>query len=93
MEWGAERLIGMLCGCVRGLPPRASLVSVLGQSFSLAINARFRSDVRYYQPRVDLHILDPCPGPALELLDFDHAWTLIQPAYQHALRDLRERLV
>lgn len=89
VERGAERIVGMLCGCTKGLPPRPSLISVLSQSFSLAANARFRCDIRFYQPRVRLQILEPCPGPDLELLDFDRAWTLIEPAYQHALRELR----
>lgn len=92
VERGAERIIGMLCGCAKGLPGRPGLVSVLSQSFSLATNARFRCDVRHYQHRVELHILEPCPGPDLELLDFDRSRTLIEPAYQHALRELARRL-
>lgn len=92
VEQGAERVIGILCGCAKGLPDRPSLVSVLGQSFSLAINARFRCDLRLYQPRVKMHILEPCLEPNLELLDFDHAWTLIEPAYQYALRELGPQL-
>jgi NTE family protein len=92
VERGAERIIGMLCSCAKGLPGRPGLVSVLSQSFSLATNARFRCDVRFYQPRVELDILEPCPGPELELLDFDRSWTLIEPAYHHALRELQRRL-
>jgi len=92
VERGAERVIGMLCGCAMCLPGRPSLVSVLSQSFSLAMNARFRCDVRFYAPQVKLHILEPCPGPDLELLDFDRAWELIEPAYQHALRKLQARI-
>ena len=92
VERGAERVIGMLCGCAMCLPGRPSLVSVLSQSFSLAMNARFRCDVRFYGPQVELHILEPCPGPDLELLNFDRAWMLIEPAYQHALRELGKRL-
>ena len=92
VEQGAERVFGVLCHCAKGLPPQANFVSVLGQSFSLAINARFRCDLRLYQSRVELHILEPCLEPNLELLDFDHAWTLIEPAYQHALRELRQQL-
>lgn len=93
VERGAERVIGVLCGCAKGLPDQPSLVSVLGQSFSLAINARFRCDVRLYQPRVELHILEPCLEPNLELLDFDRGWMLIEPAYQHAVQQLREQLL
>ncbi len=89
VDQGAGRIVGMLCGCAKGLPPRPSLISVLSQSFSLAANARFRCDIRYYHSRVRLQVLEPCPGPDLELLDFDRAWTLIEPAYQHALRELR----
>ncbi len=92
VERGAQRVIGMLCGCAKALSPRANFVTVLGQSFSLAINARYRCDVRMYQPRAELHILEPCLGPSLELLDFDGAWTLIQPAYEYALRELGRRL-
>ncbi len=92
VERGAQRVVGMLCGCAKSLPHRPSLISVLGQSFSLASNARFRCDVRFYQSRVQLYILEPCPGPELELLDFDHAWMLIEPAYQHALHELGQRL-
>ncbi|MDA2914373.1 patatin-like phospholipase family protein [Acidobacteriia bacterium AH_259_A11_L15] len=91
VERGAGRVIGMLCHCAKGLPPRANLVSILGQSFSLAINARFRCDMRLYEPQVKLHILEPCIEPNLELLDFDHAWTLIEPAYQYALRELQQQ--
>jgi NTE family protein len=90
VERGAERVIGMLCGCAKSLPGRASFVTVLGQSFSLAINARYRCDVRMYRPRAELYILEPCLGPNLELLDFDRAWTLIEPAYQYALKELRQ---
>jgi NTE family protein len=92
VERGAERIIGMLCGCAKGLTGRPGLVSVLSQSFSLATNARFRCDVRHYQDQTDLLILEPCPGPDLELLDFDRSWTLIEPAYQHALLELARRL-
>jgi len=90
---GAQRVVGMLCGCAQCLPARPTLISVLGQCFALATNARFRCDVRFYESRVELHILEPCPGPDLELLDFDRAWTLIEPAYQHARPELRKRLM
>ncbi len=63
IERGTERVIGMLCGCAKGLPARANFVTVLGQSFSLAINARYRCDVHMYQPRAELHILKPCLRP------------------------------
>lgn len=92
LKCGADRVIGILCGCAKGSPGTPSLVSVLSQSFSLAINARFRSDASHYQHRVELLILEPCPGPDLELLDFDHSWTLIEPAHHHALRELQRRL-
>jgi NTE family protein len=88
---GAERVIGMLCGCARGLPAHANFVTVLGQSFSLALNARYRCDSRMYKPQAQLHILEPCFGPALDLLDFDHAATLIEPAYEYALEHLTRR--
>lgn len=88
---GADRVIGMLCSCAKGLPRRASMVTVLGQSFSLAINARYRCDARMFQPRAHLHILDPCLQPTLELLDFDRAWTLVEPAYQYALQALKHQ--
>ncbi len=91
VEQGARRVIGMLCGCQNSLGNGASLISVLAQSFSLATNAKFRCDVRIYRCEVELHILEPCPGPELEPLDFDRAWTLIAPAYQHAYRELQKR--
>jgi NTE family protein len=91
IEQGAVRVIGMLCGCAHGLPTHMNFVSVLGQSFSLAINARYRCDVRLYEPRARLHILEPCFEPNLELMDFDHAWTLIEPAYRYAVRELGHR--
>ena len=92
VERGAERVIGMLCGCGRGLPASPNLVSVLGQSFSLAINARYRCDARLYARLAELMILDPCLEPSLELLDFDRAWTLLEPAHQYALQELTNRL-
>lgn len=88
---GAQRIIGMLCSCAKELPKNANFISVLGQSFSLAINARYHCDVRMFEPQAELHILEPCLGPSLELLDFDHAWTLIDPAYRFALQTLTER--
>jgi hypothetical protein len=33
--------------------------------------------------------LKPCPEPDLGLLEFDRAWTLIEPAYQHGLQELQ----
>jgi len=92
IERGAERVIGMLCGCAKGLPASVNFITVLGQSFSLALNARYRCDERMYQPRAKLHILEPCLGINLELLDFDHALTLIEPAYQYAVGELRRQL-
>lgn len=92
VERGARRVFGVLCSCAKGLPLRPSLISVLGQSFSLAINARFRCDTRLFQSHAELHILEPCLGPNLELLDFDRAWMLIEPAYQYALPELRRQL-
>ncbi len=92
IERGAERVIGMLCGCVKGLPANVNFITVLGQSFSLALNARYRCDARMFQPQAQLHILEPCLGINLELLDFDHALTLIEPAYQYALKELRQQL-
>jgi NTE family protein len=89
IERGAERVIGMLCGCTRGLPARANFVAVLGQSFSLALNARYRCDAQMYKPQAQLHILEPCFDPSLDLLDFDNAAALIQPAYEYALEHLR----
>ena len=90
VEQGAGRVIGMVCGCARGLPDRPNFITVLGQSFSLAINARFRCDARLYQPRVEMQILQPCLEPNLELMDFDRAWKLIEPAYRFALRELQQ---
>jgi NTE family protein len=86
---GAKRVIGMLCGCAKGFAGPANIVTVVGQSFSLAINARYRCDMGVYRSRAELHILEPCFESALDLLDFDRAWTLIEPAYQYALRTLR----
>jgi NTE family protein len=88
IERGAEQVIGMLCGCTRGLPVRANFVAVLGQSFSLALNARYRCDAQMYKPQAQLHILEPCFDPSLDLLDFDHAAALIQPAYAYAVEHL-----
>lgn len=88
---GASRVIGILCGCGQLPWRRPGLISVLGQSFALALQARFRSDLRSYKDRVDVQILGPCPGSGLPLLDFDRAWTLIEPAYQHALKLLRRQ--
>jgi NTE family protein len=92
IERGAERVIGMLCGCAKGLPASVNFITVLGQSFSLALNARYRCDARMFQPQAKLHILEPCLGINLELLDFDHASTLIEPAYDYAIRELRPQL-
>jgi NTE family protein len=89
---GAKRVIGMLCGCVKGFVGPANIVGVVGQSFSLAINARYRCDMGMYRSRAELHILEPCFESALGLLDFDRAWTLIEPAYQYALHTLRQQL-
>ena len=91
IERGADQIIGMLCGCTRGLPARANFVTVLGQSFSLALNARYRCDAQMYKPQAQLHILAPCFDTTLDLLDFDHAATLIQPAYEYALEHLARR--
>jgi NTE family protein len=85
VEKGATRVIGMLCGCAKNLPGRTNFVTVLGQSFSLALNARYRCDAQMYKPQVQLHILEPCFDTSLDLLDFDHAAALIQPAYEYAL--------
>ncbi len=92
IERGAERVFGMLCGCAKGLPASVNFITVLGQSFSLALNARYRCDARMFQPQAQLHILEPCLGINLELLDFDHALTLIEPAYQYALGELRQQI-
>lgn len=91
IERGADQIIRMLCGCTRGLPARANFVTVLGQSFSLALNARYRCDAQMYKPQAQLHILAPCFDTTLDLLDFDHAATLIQPAYEYALEHLARR--
>jgi NTE family protein len=90
---GAKRAIGILCGCGQMPWRRPGLISILGQSFALALQARFRADLRYYRDRVDIRILDPCPGRSLPLLDFDHAWELIEPAYEHALRQLKQQTI
>jgi NTE family protein len=90
-ERGAERTIGILCHCPES-PRSWGLVAVLAQSFSLALRAHFRCDLRFYQDRLDVWILDPCPRACLPLFDFDQAWTLIEPAYHHALAQLGQRL-
>lgn len=92
VDRGAGRVFGMLCSCAKGLPGKSNFITVLGQCFSLAINARFRCDQQLFQPRVKLHILEPCLLPNLELLDFDRAGELIEPAYQYAIQELRLRL-
>lgn len=88
---GADRILGILCHCAES-PRKWRLSSVLAQSFSLALRAHFRCDLRYYQERVAVWILDPCPGACLGLFDFDRAWTLIEPAHAHALAQLRQQL-
>jgi hypothetical protein len=89
---GAERVMGMLCGCRHPFGSRPRWSSILAQSFSLAIQAKFQCDLRVYRSQTEVHILKPCPGPDLGLLEFDRAWTLIEPAYQHALRELQRDL-
>ncbi len=89
---GADRVIGIACSCAKGLDGNLSLTSVLGQCFSLAINARLRCDLHLYRNLAELHILEPCLEPKLELLDFDNAWMLLEPAYQYAIQELRRRL-
>ncbi|MCL6505496.1 MAG: patatin-like phospholipase family protein [Bryobacteraceae bacterium] len=88
---GAGRVIGILCGCGQMPGRHPGLISILGQSFALALQGRFRSDLRFYKDRIDVQILDPCPGSGLPMLDFDRAWTLIEPAYEHALKLLRRQ--
>lgn len=89
---GADRVIGVACGCTKGLAGNLNLVTVLGQCFSLAINARLRCDLNLYRPLAELHVLEPCLEPELELLDFDNAWMLFEPAYRYALQELPHRL-
>lgn len=88
---GAERVIGILCHCAEG-PTAEGLAAVLTQSFSLALRAHFRCDLRFYENRLDVWILDPCPRACLPLFNFDRAWMLIEPAYKHALEELGRRI-
>jgi len=89
---GADRVIGVACGCAKGLTGSLSPITVLGQCFSLAINARLRCDLHLYRALAELHILEPCLEPELELLDFDNAWMLLEPAYKYALQELPQQL-
>ncbi len=88
---GADRVIGILCHCAESTRV-GGLVSVLTQSFSLALRAHFRCDLRFYRDRLDVWILDPCPRACLALFDFDRAWTLIEPAYEHACTQLGRQI-
>jgi hypothetical protein len=51
-----------------------NIVSVVGQSFSLAINARYRCDMGVYGSRAELHIMEPCVSNLLSI-----CWTSTAP--------------
>ncbi|OYV52428.1 MAG: hypothetical protein B7X10_00045 [Burkholderiales bacterium 21-58-4] len=83
---GARTALFALCTCcASATQPVFGLVNVLTRSFMAALNVKYQSDVRHYQGRLDLHVIEPRYGREVGLLDFSHTRELITAGYHETL--------
>lgn len=93
-ERGADRVIGMLCRtCATCKPRDLGLVTMLGQAFGIAVDAKWRIDARRYVDRRDVLIIEPEIGLDVPSLDFSRGAELWRAGYRLSRAALRRWLV
>ncbi|MGD2217159.1 MAG: hypothetical protein PVJ64_10390 [Gemmatimonadales bacterium] len=79
----ASRVLGILCRtCATCRPFELGLTAMLGQAFGIAVDCKWRSDVRRYADFEDVLIVAPDIGTHIEALDFSHGDELWRAGYR-----------
>ncbi len=90
IERGADTVIAMLCICCDAIPyPVHGWWNILQHSLSIAIDRKYRSDLRHYHSKARLIVMEPRAGLDVGLLDFSRVGHLISLGYEHALVELK----
>ncbi|MBI3605533.1 MAG: patatin-like phospholipase family protein [Nitrospirae bacterium] len=82
---GATLILAMQYNCCKGSNgPVQGLLKILSRAFSIALDRKTLCDVRHYQSKAKLIILEPPFGLNIDLLDFRYSGQLIEKSYQFA---------
>ncbi|MBI3605542.1 MAG: patatin-like phospholipase family protein [Nitrospirae bacterium] len=91
IDRGADTVIFMLCICCEQIPyPVRGLANMINYAFSIAVDRKFRSDVRHFQDKARLIMMEPQVDLDVGLLDFSHSGKLIELGYGYAMTELRK---
>lgn len=78
---GAAAIFSIVCRACDRCGVRRGLASILGQSFGIAVDARFRQEADALRRRDDLCIIEGDLGLDVAALDFRHGGELMRRAY------------
>lgn len=92
MTRGATRLFAVSCHCLQELtqPPRGVL-DIQARALRIAIERQMRCEIRRYQDRAELVILEPCFDFPRSILKLADVALLIQQSYAFASAELWRR--
>ena len=91
VDRGADTIIYILCICCERIPyPVRGLVNMINYAFSIALDQKYRSDLRHYREKARLIALEPRIGIDIGFLDFKHSNELIALGYEHARTELQK---
>lgn len=89
---GATAIFSIVCRACDRCGIRRGLASILGQSFGIAVDARFRQEADALRRRDDLCIVEGDLGLDVPALDFRHGRELMRRAYTLAKTHIEEWL-
>ncbi|MHB8481813.1 MAG: patatin-like phospholipase family protein [Nitrospiria bacterium] len=86
---GATTILCMQYNCCGNTPrPVRGLKRILGRAFSIALDQKTASDIRYYRDKAKLIVLEPTFGLDIEILDFRYTALLINRSYTFSKKAL-----
>ncbi|MBI1769651.1 MAG: patatin-like phospholipase family protein [Bacteroidetes bacterium] len=90
---GATLILAMQYNCCKGSNrPVEGLLKILSRAFSIALDRKTLCDIRHYQSKAKLIILEPPFGLNIDLLDFRYSGMLIDKSYQFAKEILNKEM-
>ena len=66
--------------------PLGGLADLLVHGFSIALDGKYRADLRRFQSQARIHVVRPQLVREIGLLDFRHGAELMETAYRQTLR-------
>ena len=90
---GANLIFAIQYNCCKGSNgPVHGLLKILSRAFSIALDRKTMCDIRHYQSKAKLIILEPTFGLNIDLLDFRYSAQLIEKAYLFAKDTLNNEI-